>query len=71
MTNLINLGLPLNGEQMRKIIGGTPYTCYCGFVGGEYENQTFTVQSSSLNGALNTAGSQCGGLGATCSGPQQ
>ncbi len=58
----------LDASELKTITGGDNFTCYCGFVGGEWEDHTFSVSANSINSALDTAGSWCGGLGATCSG---
>ncbi|WP_223033649.1 hypothetical protein [Hanstruepera marina] len=63
----------LDRKQMKAVAGGKRmnFTCFCGFVGGPWEELTFTVQANDINDALNQAGPDCGGLGATCSGEIQ
>lgn len=56
----------LNKDQQATINGGGSYTCYCGFAGGPYEDQTVQVEAGSVGDALNSM--NCGGAGATCSG---
>lgn len=61
----------LDRKQMKVVAGGkrlASFTCYCGFVGGPWEELTFSVEADNINDALNQAGPDCGGLGATCSG---
>lgn len=78
--NLLNLnGVQLlNKTSQKDIVGGRKeasisdahdsFTCYCGFVGGEWESSTFTVNADSIQDALWAAGLVCNGRGATCSG---
>ncbi len=58
----------LQRSQLANIYGGYDYECYCGFVGGSGQNDPFTVSSYTLGSALQSAGSQCNGMGATCIG---
>jgi len=62
---------PLSNSELKTIMGGQGFTCYCGYVSGDWEDSTFSVEANGIIGALNSAGSQCGGLGATCSGNEQ
>jgi hypothetical protein len=61
-------GEVLKRNQLAKIIGEYDYNCYCGFVGGSGESSPFSVSRHSLTEALQDAGSQCNGQGATCEG---
>jgi len=56
----------LNNKQMKEITGGGTWTCYCGFVGGAYEDMTVQITASSTTNALSQM--NCGGAGATCNG---
>lgn len=60
----------LQRNQMAGIYGGMgcSFTCYCGFVGGCWEESTFTVNADNISEALWAAGMACQGQGATCSG---
>ena len=64
----LNLGKALNKAEQKQIFGGKMFECYCGFVGGQWEGQTFEVRAGSIGNALNEAGDACGGYGATCEG---
>lgn len=44
------------------------YKCKCGFTGG-YSSQCFDVLADTLTLALQLAGTECNGQGATCSWP--
>lgn len=73
LNDILNLeGLTaLNKKEQSQINGGKKlqtFSCYCGFVGGDYEDHPFTVNAESLQDALWGSGLACQGLGATCSG---
>ena len=62
----LNLGKALNKAEQKSINGGGSYSCYCGFVGGQYEEFKVSVEADSVEGALNSM--NCGGEGVTCNG---
>lgn len=63
------IGKKLSNVEMLSVKGGDSFTCYCGFVGGSGEGNTFTVGGdATLIDALNVSGAVCNGQGATCNG---
>ncbi len=68
LKNILNLTgvVQLNREQQKSINGGGTYSCFCGFVAGEWEDFKVLVEADSVGDALNSM--NCGGLGATCEG---
>lgn len=66
----LNLGKALNKAEQRSINGGkealASFACYCGFVGGPYQEMVVFVEADSVVDALNSM--NCGGEGVTCNG---
>ncbi|MBK5209915.1 MAG: hypothetical protein JJE44_10525 [Flavobacteriaceae bacterium] len=62
----LNLGKALTKAEQKSINGGGSYSCYCGFVGGPYEDFKVLVDADSVEDALNSM--NCGGEGVTCNG---
>lgn len=60
----------LHNDELLKLRGGSMdlYTCHCGFVGGPWEEETFDAYGTNLEAALQAAGHECDGRGATCYG---
>lgn len=58
----------LNHKELSTLKGGGTYTCYCGHVGGEYEEIKHQIEADSLEEALTKENFDCGMTGSTCTG---
>jgi hypothetical protein len=74
LKNISNLGKMLSKDNQKNINGGSApslagaYTCSCGFGGVTPRRPPLSISADSLIDALQEAGAQCNGQGATCSG---